>query len=46
MARHEPPGSGLGWSIALRIAAVQGATLSASRSDALGGLKAVARWPR
>jgi len=42
---NEQPGSGLGWSIALRIAAVQGATLSASRSDALGGLKAVVRWP-
>jgi two-component system sensor histidine kinase QseC len=43
---NDQPGSGLGWSIAQRIAAVQGATLSASRSDALGGLRVVARWPR
>jgi two-component system, OmpR family, sensor histidine kinase QseC len=40
------PGSGLGWSIAQRIAAVQGATLSASRSEVLGGLAVTVRWPQ
>ena len=40
----DQPGSGLGWSIAQRIAAVQGATLSASRSEALGGLAVTATW--
>ena len=33
------PGSGLGWSIARRIAAVHGATLRAERSARLGGLR-------
>ena len=42
----DQPGSGLGWSIARRIAAVQGAVLSASRSSALGGLSATVVWPR
>jgi two-component system sensor histidine kinase QseC len=32
-------GSGLGWSIVQRIAAVQGATVDADRSPALGGLR-------
>jgi two-component system sensor histidine kinase QseC len=34
------PGSGLGWSIVRRIAAVHGARTSAGRSNALGGLRA------
>ena len=42
---NEQPGSGLGWSIARRIAAVQAATLSASRSAALGGLAVTVVWP-
>lgn len=42
----DQPGSGLGWSIARRIAAVQGAVLSASRSAALGGLAVSVVWPR
>ena len=43
---NDQPGSGLGWSIARRIAAVQAATLSASRSDALGGLAVTVVWPQ
>jgi two-component system sensor histidine kinase QseC len=35
---HDESGSGLGWSIVRRIAAVHGAQLSAQRSVALGGL--------
>jgi two-component system, OmpR family, sensor histidine kinase QseC len=42
----DQPGSGLGWSIARRIAAVQSATLSASRSAALGGLAVTLVWPQ
>jgi two-component system sensor histidine kinase QseC len=42
----DQPGSGLGWSIARRIAAVQAATLSASRSAALGGLAVTVVWPQ
>jgi two-component system sensor histidine kinase QseC len=42
---NDQPGSGLGWSIAQRIAAVQAATLSASRSAALGGLAVTVVWP-
>lgn len=38
-------GSGLGWSIAKRIAAVHHAELHAERSLGLGGLKVVVRWP-
>ena len=38
-------GSGLGWSIAKRIAAVHQADLHAERSEDLGGLKVVVRWP-
>jgi two-component system sensor histidine kinase QseC len=34
-------GSGLGWSIARRIAAVHGASVRVDRSDALGGLLVV-----
>lgn len=36
--REDAEGSGLGWSIAQRIAAVHGARLTARRSEALGGL--------
>ena len=43
---NEQPGSGLGWSIAQRIATAQGATLSASRSDVLGGLAVAVTWPQ
>ena len=39
-------GSGLGWSIVRRIAAVQGAELQVGRSDALGGLCVELHWPR
>ena len=35
---HDAPGSGLGWSIARRIAAAHGLVLRAGRSTALGGL--------
>ena len=38
-------GSGLGWSIARRIAACHRATLTAQRSPALGGLRVRVRWP-
>ena len=38
-------GSGLGWSIVRRIAAVQGAVVNAGRSAALGGLVVALRWP-
>jgi two-component system, OmpR family, sensor histidine kinase QseC len=38
VAGHDESGSGLGWSIVRRIAAVHGAQLSAQRSAALGGL--------
>lgn len=38
-------GSGLGWSIAQRIAAAHGAQLQAARSDRLGGLRVEARFP-
>lgn len=41
---HERPGSGLGWSIVKRIAAVSGAQLEVVRSDALGGLAVTVRW--
>jgi two-component system sensor histidine kinase QseC len=39
VAGSEAPGSGLGWSIAQRIAAAHGAQLQAQRSPALGGLR-------
>jgi two-component system sensor histidine kinase QseC len=38
-------GSGLGWSIVQRIAAVHGAALIVSRSSALGGLAVEVIWP-
>lgn len=38
-------GSGLGWSIVRRIAAVHGAQLQAGRSAALGGLDVTVDWP-
>ncbi len=38
-------GSGLGWSIVRRIAQVQGATVHAQRSAALGGLQVSVCWP-
>ena len=38
-------GSGLGWSIVRRIAQVQGATVQAQRSAALGGLQVSVCWP-
>ena len=42
---HEAPGSGLGWSIVRRIAAVQKAQVSVQRSNALGGLAVTVAWP-
>jgi two-component system sensor histidine kinase QseC len=41
----DQPGSGLGWSIVKRIADVQGATVTAARSVALGGLMVTLVWP-
>lgn len=41
----EQPGSGLGWSIVRRIAAVFGAQVQVSRSQKLGGLAVSVRWP-
>jgi two-component system sensor histidine kinase QseC len=38
-------GSGLGWSIVRRIAAVQGLALQVGRSAALGGLSVAVHWP-
>ncbi|MBC7728790.1 MAG: two-component sensor histidine kinase [Microbacteriaceae bacterium] len=38
-------GSGLGWSIVRRIAAVHGATIAVDRSATLGGLAVSVRWP-
>lgn len=38
-------GSGLGWSIVRRIAAVHGAQVQAGRSAALGGLAVTVDWP-
>jgi two-component system sensor histidine kinase QseC len=42
---NEQPGSGLGWSIVRRIAAVFGAPVAVSRSQRLGGLAVTVRWP-
>lgn len=39
-------GSGLGWSIAQRIATVHHAQLQVTRSLSLGGLKVTVRWPQ
>jgi len=41
----EQPGSGLGWSIVKRIAAVFDAQVQVSRSEKLGGLAVTVRWP-
>ena len=43
---HLQPGSGLGWSIVRRIAAVTGARLTVRRSDTLGGLQVGVAWPQ
>lgn len=42
----DQPGSGLGWSIVRRIAAVFGARVQVSRSERLGGLAVTVRWPQ
>lgn len=42
---HAQPGSGLGWSIVRRIAAVFAAQVQVSRSNQLGGLAVAVRWP-
>jgi len=42
---HNQPGSGLGWSIVKRIAAVFGAQVQVARSERLGGLAVSVRWP-
>ncbi|OIN93360.1 MAG: two-component sensor histidine kinase [Comamonadaceae bacterium CG1_02_60_18] len=42
----EQTGSGLGWSIVRRIAAVYQAQVAVQRSDRLGGLCISVRWPR
>lgn len=42
----DQPGSGLGWSIVKRIAAVFGAQLQVGRSETLGGLAVTVRWPQ
>ncbi len=42
---QEQPGSGLGWSIVQRIAAVSGAQVEVARSESLGGLAVRVRWP-
>jgi two-component system sensor histidine kinase QseC len=39
-------GSGLGWSIVRRIAAMHGATVGVERSKLLGGLAVDVQWPR
>ena len=41
---HDAPGSGLGWSIVRRIAAVHGVQVEIGRSTALGGLAVDLRW--
>jgi two-component system sensor histidine kinase QseC len=41
----EQPGSGLGWSIVRRIAAVHAAVVQLGRSADLGGLSVQLRWP-
>ncbi|MCP1172534.1 ATP-binding protein [Ralstonia chuxiongensis] len=41
----EQSGSGLGWSIVRRIAAVHGASVTAGRSSGLGGLRVDVIWP-
>jgi two-component system sensor histidine kinase QseC len=41
----DQPGSGLGWSIVRRIAAVHGATIELGRCAQLGGLDVSVHWP-
>jgi two-component system sensor histidine kinase QseC len=41
----DQPGSGLGWSIVRRIAAVHGARIELGRSALLGGLEVSVHWP-
>lgn len=41
----QQPGSGLGWSIIRRIAAVSGAQVHVEKSHRLGGLAVEVRWP-
>jgi len=42
---NEKPGSGLGWSIIRRLAEVMGVHIQVTRSETLGGLGVVMRWP-
>ncbi len=42
---HQQPGSGLGWSIVRRIAAVLKAEVQVGRAPLLGGLAVTIRWP-
>ena len=42
---NEQPGSGLGWSIVRRISEVCGAQIRVQRSELLGGLSVIVRWP-
>jgi two-component system sensor histidine kinase QseC len=42
---HAQPGSGLGWSIVKRIAAVLGAEVRVGQSERLGGLAVMVGWP-
>lgn len=42
---HASPGSGLGWSIVRRIAALHGANVRTGRSARLGGLEATVEFP-
>ena len=46
VAGNDAEGSGLGWSIIRRIAAVTGAKLDIGTSAELGGLKVTVTWPR
>ena len=46
VAGNDAEGSGLGWSIIRRIAAVTGARLDIGSSAELGGLRVIVTWPR
>lgn len=46
LAGQTQPGSGLGWSIVKRIAAVTGARIKVQRSPLLGGLDVQVSWPQ
>lgn len=46
VAGNDAEGSGLGWSIIRRIAAVTGAKLDIGSSAELGGLRVIVTWPR